>query len=171
MVALRVALESVTQLEGTPAKLPAVVICIDSQAALATLEGGAGAQTMALGAEVWRFLLVATETERHVYLQWVPAHCSLPGDEKAEVLAKETSSMLQGDVPVDIRTITKAVSRSASKVWRHNWPGSFFRRIMGDRAPKPVVLESRDDAVNVHQLRAGHWSRSSSYLHRIGRRP
>ena len=42
---------------------------------------------------------------------------------------------------------------------------------MGDRAPKLVVLDSRDDAVNVHQLRAGHWSRSVSYLHRIGRRP
>ena len=37
--------------------------------------------------------------------------------------------------------------------------------------PEPVLSESRDDAVNVHQLRAGHWSRSASYLHRIGRRP
>ena len=34
---------------------------------------------------------------------------------------------------------------------------------MGDRAAKPVVLESREDAVNVHQLRAGHWSSSVSY--------
>ena len=79
--------------------------------------------------------------------------------------------MPQDDVPVDARTITKAVSRSASKAWRSSWPDSLFRRIMGDRAPKPVVLESRDDAVNVHQLRAGHWGRSVSYLHRIGRRP
>lgn len=37
--------------------------------------------------------------------------------------------------------------------------------------PKPVLSESRNDAVDVHQLRAGHWSRSQSYLHRIGRRP
>ena len=42
---------------------------------------------------------------------------------------------------------------------------------MGYRAPKLVVLDSRDDSVNVNQLRAGHWSRSSSYLHRISRRP
>ena len=39
------------------------------------------------------------------------------------------------------------------------------------RMPKPVLNEARDDAVNVHQLRAGHWGRSSSYLHRIGRNP
>ena len=42
---------------------------------------------------------------------------------------------------------------------------------MGDRMPKPVLTEARDDAVYVHQLRAGHWGRSSSYLHRIGRNP
>ena len=72
---------------------------------------------------------------------------------------------------MDVRTMIKAVSCSASKAWRRSWPDSLFRRIMEGRAPKPVVLGSRDDAVNVYQLRTGHWSRSASYLHRIGRRP
>ena len=71
---------------------------------------------------------------------------------------------------MDVRTITKAVSRSASKAWRRSWPDGLFRRIMGSHALKLVVLASRDDAVNVHQLRAGHWTRSTSYLHRIARR-
>ena len=31
--------------------------------------------------------------------------------------------------------------------------------------------EEREDAVNVHQLRAGHWGLASSYLRRIGRLP
>ena len=31
--------------------------------------------------------------------------------------------------------------------------------------------DDRDVAVNVHQLRASHWGRAESYLHRIGRRP
>ena len=42
---------------------------------------------------------------------------------------------------------------------------------MGDRTPAPVPVDDRDAAVNVHQLRAGHWGRAESYLHRIGRRP
>ena len=79
--------------------------------------------------------------------------------------------MPQDAVPVDVRTITRAVGRSATRAWRRSWPDSLFRRIMGDRMPKPVLNEARDDAVNVHQLRAGHWGRSSSYLHRIGRNP
>ena len=102
--------------------------------------------------------------------KWVPAHCGLPGNETADRLAKEASSLPQDDVHVDVRTITRAVGRSASKAWRRSWNDSLFRRIMEDRMPSPVQ-ESRDDAVNVHQLRAGHWGRASSYLHRIGRNP
>ncbi|KAF0313786.1 RNA-directed DNA polymerase from mobile element jockey [Amphibalanus amphitrite] len=29
----------------------------------------------------------------------------------------------------------------------------------------------REEAVDIHQLRSGHWARSEQYLHRIGRRP
>ncbi|KAF0311442.1 hypothetical protein FJT64_017761 [Amphibalanus amphitrite] len=28
-----------------------------------------------------------------------------------------------------------------------------------------------EEAVDIHQLRSGHWARSEQYLHRIGRRP
>ena len=89
-----------------------------------------------------------------VHLHWVPAHCGLPGNETADRLAKEASSLPQDDVHVDVRTITRAVGRSASKAWRRSWNDSLFRRIMEDRMPLPSpVQESRDDAVNVHQLR------------------
>ena len=65
------------------------------------------------------------------------------------MLAKEASSLRQDGVPVDVRTITKAVGRSASKTWHSSWPDSFFRRIMGDRMPKPVLSKSRNDAIDV----------------------
>ena len=42
---------------------------------------------------------------------------------------------------------------------------------MEGRTPALVPGEDRDAAINVHQLRAGHWGRAESYLHRIGRRP
>ena len=166
LVAMRMALEAVRRREDD---LP-LVVCSDSQAALATLASGAGAQTTALGAALWDLLLELSAGGRRVHLQWVPAHCGLPGNETADRLAKEASSLPQDDVHVDVRTITRAVGRSASKAWRRSWNDSLFRRIMEDRMPSPVQ-ESRDDAVNVHQLRTGHWGRASSYLHRIGRNP
>ena len=65
-----------------------------------------------LGAAIWR-LLTITEGGRHIHLQWIPAHCGLPGNEKADMLAKEASSLPQDNVPVDVLTITLAVGHSA----------------------------------------------------------
>ena len=64
------ALEAVRRREDD---LPPVV-CSDSQAALATLASGAGAQTTALGAALWDLLLELSAGGRQVHLQWVPAH-------------------------------------------------------------------------------------------------
>ena len=109
----------------------------------------------------------------------ISAHCGLhgnyevgtyPGNETVDRLAKEASSLPQDDVSVDVRTITRAVGRSASKAWRRSWNDSLFRRIMGDTVPRPVLVP-RNDAFNVHQLGAGHWGRATSYLHRTGRNP
>lgn len=167
---MRAALTAVLGLEGVPPGQP-IVLCTDSRAALATLASGAAAQTSELGATVWRLLLQAAAGGRDIYLQWVPAHCGLASNERADELAKGASSLPQDGTPVDVRSLTRAVARSASKAWRRSWPDSLFRRIMGDRMPAPVLTDIRDDAVNVHQLRAGHWSRSRQYLHRIGRLP
>ena len=68
----------------------------------------------------------------------------------------EASSLPQEHVPVDVRSLIKAVGRAAFKAWREQWPDSLFRRIMGGRFPEPVLTEEREDAVKVHQLRAGH---------------
>ena len=86
-------------------------------------------------------------------------------------MAKEAAGLPQDTTPVDVRTITKAATRAAAQAWRRGWPDGAFRRIWRDRAPTPVLGDNWSAAVDIHQLRAGFWSRSSHYLHRIGRRP
>ena len=136
LCALRAALEHVGGLCGDLATGP-VVLCTDSQAALALLEGGAGSQRTPIGAAIWRLLLDLSRRGQQVRLQWVPAHCGLPGNERADVLAKEASALPQDEVPVDVRALTLAVSRASSKSVRMSWPDGLFRHIWRDRMLTP----------------------------------
>jgi ribonuclease HI len=176
LVALRAALEMVTELlplvEPDGGEREPVVICSDSMAALTMLSGGAAAQRSLLGIQIWTLLLELADRRRPVHLQWVPAHCGLPGNERADELAQEASALPQLDTPVDVRTITKAVARAVRTSRQRAWPlDDWYRAIWRDRVPGPIRGDNRVIAVTVHQLRVGQWSGSEQYLHKIGRRP
>ena len=170
LVALRAALAAVLELDGPVALLP-VVACLDSRAALLLLEGGPAAQTSGLGAAIWELLLSLTERGRCVHLQWVPAHCGILENEQADSLAKEASALEQSSTPLEASSVTRAAARLARKQWRLTWPDGWFKDIFRERLPGPIRGDDRGTAVDVHQLRAGHWSASEQWLHRIGRSP
>ena len=101
----------------------------------------------------------------------MPSHCSLPGNEHADTLAKEASELPQEDVPVDVQTVFRATTRAARATYIAAWPAGWYRHLMGDRLPRPVTGMDRATAVDVHQLRAGHWYGSAQYQHWMGRNP
>ena len=171
MVALQAAIEYLLE-HPTHIDDP-IVICSDSQTALATLRGGPAAQTSPLGASIWEGMVaLARGGARPLHLQWVPAHCDLEGNEKADALAREAATLPQGDVPVDVRTAYRAAAREARTRAVKEWPDGWYRTLMNDHRPAPITGgTSRETAVEVHQLRAGHWSGSAQYLHRIGKNP
>ena len=169
MLALASGLE---HLLNTPRDLDdPIVICSDSMASLATLRAGPSAQTSPLGVAIWRALSRLSADHRPIHAQWVPAHCGIAGNERADIIAKEAAGLPQDDIPVDTRTVCRAVARTAREATIKNWPAGWFRSLMGDHLPPLVTGLERHRAVDVHQLRAGHWSGARSYLHRIGRPP
>ena len=89
-------------------------------------------------------------------MQRVPAHCGLPGNERADTLAKEASA-LPHDALIDAATITKAVRRSATAPWKDGWPEVWFKSVWGPHLPGPVEEVNPLAAMDVHQLRADHW--------------
>ena len=101
----------------------------------------------------------------------MPSHCGLIHNERADAITKEASHMDQSQTLIDVSSATRAVARAARKSWQSFWPDGWYREIFRDRLPSRVRGDDRHVAVDVHQLRAGHWSESEQYLHRIGRRP
>ena len=52
-----------------------------------------------------------------------------------------------------------------------DWPQGWYHSAVGEHTPAPLRAATRDEAVDIHQIRAGHWGRSHQHLHRIRRRP
>ena len=72
---------------------------------------------------------------------------------------------------LDVRTIHGAAARMARAHAMADWPQGWYRSLMGVCAPPPVAGLDHTAAVDVHQLRAGHWSALAQYLHLIRRNP
>ena len=94
LFALRAALEELSRADTRADSLPAVVVCTDSMAALAQLWSGPAAQRAPVAAAIWELLRPLAGRGQPVYMQWVPAHCGLPGNERADALAREASARL-----------------------------------------------------------------------------
>ena len=166
MVALRSALESL--LESPRTTEEPLIICTDSQSALASLRAGPAAQTTPLGIAIWQSLKELATNGRTIHLQWVPSHCGIQGNERVDAIAKEASEMDQETAAVDVRTVHRAAARFARARTIQAWPAGWYRALMGSRLPPGVTGGDRASAVEVHQLRAGHWPGSTQWRHRVG---
>ena len=156
LFALRAALEELSGAETRADSLP-VVVCTDSMAALAPLRSGPAAQRASVVAAralntvaaIWELLRPLADRGQPVYMRWVPAHCGLPGNERADALDREASALPQHETPIDTGTVQKAVARSATPTWHRSWPDGWFRTSMGNRLPGPIEEEDRLAAVDV----------------------
>ena len=135
-----------------------VIICTDSQSALASLRDGPAAQTAPLRISIWRLLSRLAKAGRQVHLQWVPSHCGFEGNERADNIAKKASSLDQRWTSDQRRTAASGgrsggrqnrspdggeTIASQTKLSLQAWPAGWYRRLMGSRLPRPVVGGSR----------------------------
>ena len=71
------------------------VVCTDSRAALALLQSGPAAQRTPLAADIRNTLSPLAEGGQTSYMQRVPSHCGLPGNERADALAGNPAHSLK----------------------------------------------------------------------------
>ena len=142
------------------------LLCSDSRAALAALEGGSLRSHQFLGDLEQALSRVPGE----VVFQWVPGHAGFLGNERADQEAKlaavssvDSASGALPRVPVSFRA---ARSRIFNAI--RDPPISHERtRQVYDRPPTPFV-GSRKEEVALAQLRSGHSRLLAHYRHQIG---
>ena len=84
-----------------------------------------------------------------VVLQWIPAHCRIPGNERADRLAKSVSKQLQ---PMSTSTYQEA------KTLLRNSQNCQWKRATGDYNPStdPINHLARHEQTTIFRLRTGH---------------
>ena len=84
------------------------------------------------------------EFNQEITLQWIPSHCEINGNERADNLAKKGASKLQPDKPIS-QTTCKEIIRSNTKIeWVNNWALGNTGRVMLNYMTAPRKTDNLD---------------------------
>ena len=103
---------------------------------------------------------MSTKTE--LVLQWIPAHCGIPGNEKADELAKAGGNLLQTHPSQSFKEIKTLLKQSMKMKWS---------RKNGGYKPELDNINSlsRNEQTKIFRLRTGHCG-LRAHLHKMGLR-
>ena len=151
-----------------------VVIFTDSLSTLDKLESGTDV-TKDLSHLIWSLHNLISRHHVRVVLQWIPAHTGIPGNERADALAKKGASLPQPDTPTDYMTCRQMLRSNFKEEWMNAWASGTTGRRMYDHMNKPMKNDPvnklrRGDQSVIFQLRTQHIP-LNHHLNRIGVKP
>ena len=120
--------------EELPDRENNIVILTDARSVLEALQAGELS-------ELWKQLMQLSKRHRLV-LQWVPSHCGIPGNERADILAKEGAKLEQPCSRLTFKE-RKALIKSHRKKTQNTGQDNF-------------QFLSREEQVTLFRLRTGH---------------
>ena len=150
-------------------KFQSVLFLTDSQSALSILFS---APTYLLPESLWNVWSLASSLSNYTTLsfQWVPGHAGLPGNEKADLLAKTGASLPTDAIPSPLLPVIAKVRYSQHRNWRRHISHSHLNFQVPEVSSKKLLL-SRPICSELSRFRChGHSLLLSSFLHRISRK-
>jgi hypothetical protein len=137
-VAIQAALQGLALQNPRPQKN--IVVLIDSMAAIQAISSPES-QTSTI-VEI-RTLVHGIQSNCEVMVQWIPSHCDLPGNDKANELAKAGASMKQPETRIQLHTVKAHLSASFKKSTRKEWTTAG----RGTKWPKVQAKEEKRSAI------------------------
>ena len=123
----------------------------------------------------WSLHNLISKHQKRVVLQWIPAHTGIPGNERADALAKKGANLPQPDKPVTYSTCCQMIKSNMKEDWLNSWTTGNTGRPMYNHMTKPLLEDPinelrRADQCLIFQLRTQHVA-LNQHLNRIGVKP
>ena len=150
-------------------KFQSVLFLTDSQSALSYLSS---APSYLLPESLWNVWSFASSLSNNTTLsfQWVPGHAGLPGNEKADLLAKAGASLPTDAIPCPLFTVIAKIRYLQYHNWRRHI-SHFYLNCQVAKVSSEELLLSRLIRSELSRFRChGHSLLLSLYLHRISRK-
>eukprot|EP01059_Diplonema_ambulator_P016265 TRINITY_DN2763_c1_g4_i1.p1 TRINITY_DN2763_c1_g4~~TRINITY_DN2763_c1_g4_i1.p1 ORF type:complete len:896 (+),score=153.07 TRINITY_DN2763_c1_g4_i1:330-2690(+) len=147
-----------------------VTVLTDSQSAIRFLERGAAEMRLKGDASVWAELyLLRKECGVRVRMQWVPAHCGLPGNDHVDELAKNAAAGCIPDMLTDMRSVKSLIWRHLKNLWHASWKAQgsqdrFYKIATGGRYRQYDDEMTRKEEAAISRLRADCSPLTQGYL-------
>jgi len=149
---------------------PEVRLCTDSRSSLQKLLNFRGQPRDKTTEDTWD-ALVSLSTRSHITLQWVPSHCGIFGNERADHLANLGAREPQDASPIDLTTAKTCIQRLTKSSSHHHYLQDHHtihhQLCSNGGTPLTTGNFTRREEICLHQLRVGHSPLSNSYLARI----
>ena len=130
------------------------VLLSDSRSVLEKLEDSKGEERQYLA----KCLGNVVRNTENLVLQWIPAHCRIEGNERADRLAKEGPVLEQIESDLTYREVKSIIKTSLNNKWKESHPE--YNKQDG------VYCLNRRDQTTIFRLRTGH-NRLKYHIHKI----
>ena len=115
---------------------------------------------------------IITSYDIKVNLQWIPGHTDIPGNDRADFLAKKGASNSQTKTSASQTTAKQVIKQFKKKIWLDQWSNSTKGRSIFQHMPTPNPKDEinklkRNEQTTIFRLRSEH-VQLNSHLNRIG---
>ena len=100
-------------------------------------------------------------SNKNIVLQWIPSHCDIRGNERADTLAKNGASQEQPERPVSQLTCKQIIKSNMRMEWLNDWAmcntgRSMFSYMTTPNKADPINNLERKDQAIIFRLRSQH---------------